>query len=82
VTDSAVCCGSRLPGSDGSRKVADLPLTTCADADAELVVLELAAEPELEVELEPPLEQAATETAAADRAAAVVRTLLRTVSPS
>jgi hypothetical protein len=80
VTDSAVCCGSRLPGSDGSRNVAALPLTTCPDAEP--LALELAGEPELEVELEPLLEQAATDTAAADRAAAVVRSLLRTVSPS
>jgi hypothetical protein len=80
VTDSEVRSGSRLPGSDGRMTVAVWPLATAWDADAEALALELADEPELGVELEPPLEQAATETAAAERAATVVRTLLRTCS--
>jgi hypothetical protein len=82
VTDREVWSGSRLPGSEGSKIVAVWPLATW-DAD-ELAVADepaLADEPELAVELEP-LEQAATVSAAANRAAAVVRTLLRTMTPS
>src|SRR5262249_41352130 len=75
VTDSAVRSGSRLPGSDGRMTVADLPLAYCCDAEDDaplaLGLPALAA-------LEPPLEQAVTETAAADSAAAVVRILFRT----
>src|SRR5580693_5554583 len=77
VTDSEVRSGSRLPGSAGRMTVAALPLAYCCDAVAD-------APPEAGLALppallaEPPLEQAATETAATDSAAAVVRILFRT----
>ena len=78
VTDNEVRSGSRLPGSDGSTTVAGWPLATCTDADDEPLAVPAAPAPGLE--LDPLLEQAATEIAAAERAAAVVRTVLRTCS--
>jgi hypothetical protein len=59
--------------------VAAWPLAYCCDAVAEALLAPVAGlVPPLAPLDEPPLEQAATETAAADRAAAVVRILFRT----